>query len=188
MPASKPRTQNIRPRPAGCHVSPRITRRPSNFLAGVCPTGPVATAAQMSQPMPKAGAIPTIVGRWRRHHPTIPQRYEMSPDANGVVCSMAEALTGDPEGPFTPASAGGSRLFLDKAPVTMHSVRQFGMAAISGGRPGGNDGEQGQGRQTHQEGGRQESQAKTRRQESKEGLRQAEHDHLTVNIARERTS
>jgi len=44
---------------------------------------------------------------------------------------MAEALTGDPEGLSTPASAGGSRPFLDKAPATTHSVRQFGLAAIS---------------------------------------------------------
>ncbi len=44
---------------------------------------------------------------------------------------MAEALTGDPEGPFTPASVGGSRSFLDKAPATRHSVGQFGLAAIS---------------------------------------------------------
>jgi len=44
---------------------------------------------------------------------------------------MAEALTGDPEDPFTPALVGGSRSFLDKAPATAHSVGQFGLAAIS---------------------------------------------------------
>jgi hypothetical protein len=44
---------------------------------------------------------------------------------------MGEALTGDPEGPFTPASVGGSRSFLDKAPATIRSVGQFGSAAIS---------------------------------------------------------
>jgi len=44
---------------------------------------------------------------------------------------MAEALTGDPEGPFTLASAGGSRPCLDKAPATTYGVRQFGLAAIA---------------------------------------------------------
>ena len=44
---------------------------------------------------------------------------------------MTEALIADPAGPFTPASAGDSRPFLDKAPPIMHSMGQFGLAAIS---------------------------------------------------------